>query len=704
MAGDTILIKDISINGNDELTSGLNTATSDQLSKTLTDNTINALGIDASSRTIWINGQPYGNAYVNINEDNTVEAPIGAEIFNDFEHNIASGDYSHASGLNTIASGEAEYVVGKYNNNSEPHQFSVGIGTSDTDRKNAFEVNTDGTAHFTGDIVIDGLADSNSEKSDTVLENSIIVAGSGNGSGVMKGSGNSATGRKSLAVGISCKAGADATHAEGVNTETGGEHNLNDKTLEVNVTRGSGSHAEGGSTISQGVYSHAEGELTFAKGAGSHAEGNKTTALGLCSHAEGNNTTAEGFYSHSEGNNTTAKGYGSHAEGNNSKANGNYSHVSGSYNTSEGGNSSLQGYYLFDHGIDTKDSFIWLQYPGEAPYIQSDINNPSLANYGCGYIKIGEQYLIKPEQSTDDPRVGYYKVTGLYYVKGPKADLQWSQNITDDGSHEYYISSEDLNNIINESIEWDSESPNFLTPPFTIWRYQYDENSQDFVNDAEPPITVQGCGWLYDETYKENYKQRLKTLVEENVSEGVIKLNDMYNTYKQPNKVPTEFTNNNATIVGKYNKPQPDDIFEVGCGNIGSSLKITQSNAISVSSSGETTILKLNTGDITVGNANVNTLTSNMVTVGNANANTLVSNIVTVTSSDQSKSVQQQITQLPTSPEDGCQSIICKDGILIGYSQSKYMFLKIDDNGNIILGNRKPTEEQKTKDLSYLFV
>ena len=36
MSGDTILIKDISINGNDKLTSAT------ELSKTLTDNTINA--------------------------------------------------------------------------------------------------------------------------------------------------------------------------------------------------------------------------------------------------------------------------------------------------------------------------------------------------------------------------------------------------------------------------------------------------------------------------------------------------------------------------------------------------------------------------------------------------------------------------------------------------------------------------------------
>ena len=108
MVGDTILIKDISINGNDELKNASN------LSKELTDNTINALGIDASSRTIWVNGQPYGNAYVNIKGDGTVEAPIGAEIFNDFENNIASGMYSHAEGYNTSATGNYSHTSGAY--------------------------------------------------------------------------------------------------------------------------------------------------------------------------------------------------------------------------------------------------------------------------------------------------------------------------------------------------------------------------------------------------------------------------------------------------------------------------------------------------------------------------------------------------------------------------------------------------------------
>ena len=167
MTGDTILIKDISINGT--------TLTKTELSKTLTDNTINALGIDASSRTIWINGQPYGNAYVNINED-TVEAPIGAEIFNDFENNIASGEYSHAEGKGTITNNEAEHASGKYNqSHKDTTLFSIGIGESKSDRKNAIEVTQDGDIYVNNIGGYDGKNTSNSKDIATYLPNMVYI-------------------------------------------------------------------------------------------------------------------------------------------------------------------------------------------------------------------------------------------------------------------------------------------------------------------------------------------------------------------------------------------------------------------------------------------------------------------------------------------------------------------------------------------------
>ena len=174
MVGDTILIKDISINGN----SNLDTAS--KLSETLTNNTINALGIDASSRTIWVNGQPYGNAYVNVNGD-SVEAPMGAEIFNDFEHNTASGAYSHAEGKGTITTNEAEHAEGQYNKSNTGSTtaantiHSVGIGTSDTNRKNALEIMQTGDAYMIGIGGYDGRNTDSATKLQDAVSNSVNI-------------------------------------------------------------------------------------------------------------------------------------------------------------------------------------------------------------------------------------------------------------------------------------------------------------------------------------------------------------------------------------------------------------------------------------------------------------------------------------------------------------------------------------------------
>lgn len=70
---------------------------------------------------------------------------------------VASGSFTHASGEHTKATNYAEQAIGYYNksthvnNNgqwkgdSESTLFSVGNGTSESDRKNAFEVKQDGT-------------------------------------------------------------------------------------------------------------------------------------------------------------------------------------------------------------------------------------------------------------------------------------------------------------------------------------------------------------------------------------------------------------------------------------------------------------------------------------------------------------------------------------------------------------------------------
>ena len=64
----------------------------------------------------------------------------------------AIGDYSHSEGRGSIANNEAEHACGKFNKTNTNQIFSIGIGGSDTDRKNAISVNTDGV--ISSDVVL----------------------------------------------------------------------------------------------------------------------------------------------------------------------------------------------------------------------------------------------------------------------------------------------------------------------------------------------------------------------------------------------------------------------------------------------------------------------------------------------------------------------------------------------------------------------
>ena len=57
----------------------------------------------------------------------------------------ASGEASHAEGFNTIAQNDYMHASGKYNKGTSPDTiYEVGVGTADTNRRNAFEIYTSG--------------------------------------------------------------------------------------------------------------------------------------------------------------------------------------------------------------------------------------------------------------------------------------------------------------------------------------------------------------------------------------------------------------------------------------------------------------------------------------------------------------------------------------------------------------------------------
>lgn len=77
---------------------------------------------------------------------------------------IASGPRSSASGWGTKATNDSEFAVGKYNNSNSDTHFSIGIGTSEDDRKNAYEITIDGKQYILGVGNYDGKTIDNSVK------------------------------------------------------------------------------------------------------------------------------------------------------------------------------------------------------------------------------------------------------------------------------------------------------------------------------------------------------------------------------------------------------------------------------------------------------------------------------------------------------------------------------------------------------------
>ncbi len=87
-----------------------------------------------------------------IGQDGANRGEIGVEAIDMSISNIvssiqgATGNYSFAQGYNTIAQGVASHTIGQYNVGTDTNTIhETGIGTSNTNRMNAFEIYRDGT-------------------------------------------------------------------------------------------------------------------------------------------------------------------------------------------------------------------------------------------------------------------------------------------------------------------------------------------------------------------------------------------------------------------------------------------------------------------------------------------------------------------------------------------------------------------------------
>lgn len=93
-------------------------------------------------------------------------AASGNEAHSEGSNTVASGDRSHAEGVNTVASGKNQHVQGKYNieDNSDTYAHIVGNGNSANTRSNAHTLDWDGNAWFSGDVFVGGSSQTSGEK------------------------------------------------------------------------------------------------------------------------------------------------------------------------------------------------------------------------------------------------------------------------------------------------------------------------------------------------------------------------------------------------------------------------------------------------------------------------------------------------------------------------------------------------------------
>jgi hypothetical protein len=149
-----------------------------------------------------------GKEYV-IDGENVI-ASKGAEVFNDYSTNIASGQYSHAEGMNNIASGDVAHAEGWNTKALGSYSHTEGYETTASESRSHAE-----------------------------------------------GWSTEATGQAAHAEGFATHATGRFSHAEGDNATAGGR----------------ASHAEGYSTDAVADYSHAEGMQTNASSKYQHVQG-----------------------------------------------------------------------------------------------------------------------------------------------------------------------------------------------------------------------------------------------------------------------------------------------------------------------------------------------------------------------------------------------------------------------------------------------
>jgi len=136
-----------------------------------------------------INSHAEGNNTYSLGESSHSEGnssvAYGESTHSEGKNTYSIGNYSHAEGLYTYTYNNAEHAEGKYNKSNNNTISSIGIGTSQSNRKNAFEVVDNGNAYL---INVGGFNGANRDSA-TTLQDIVNRAISSTNTGTVNNSG-----------------------------------------------------------------------------------------------------------------------------------------------------------------------------------------------------------------------------------------------------------------------------------------------------------------------------------------------------------------------------------------------------------------------------------------------------------------------------------------------------------------------------------
>ena len=385
-------------------------------------------------------------------DGSTVVAKEGAEIFNDYENNIAIGYYSHAEGSKTAAKGSSSHAEGFMTEAGGEYSHSEGQETTaNGDGSHSEGHNSSASAEFShaeGDGTTAGGVASHAEGQETTTSGDATHA---------EGYHTTASCEYAHAEGMWTTASEEASHAEGCGTiaagyaqHVQGKYNLEDAdsvyahivgngdsdirsnahTLDWSGNAwfqgkvkvgGTGQDDENAKELATIEYVDSKLDSDEGDGVGKSVTGtkviiggstvvakkgaeifndyNNNIATGQYSHAEGSGSRAFGDYSHAEGNDTTASGYYSHVEGLVSTASMDASHAEGYHTTASGYASHAEGYHTTAYGNHSHAE----GYHTTAYAPASHAEGMGTYAYGRSQHVQGECNIVDPDYDETDP-------------------------------------------------------------------------------------------------------------------------------------------------------------------------------------------------------------------------------------------------------------------------------------------------------------